>query len=86
MFKGTKLRKRMVIDIVTAEGIGYVKDLEIDEISGRVTALVVSKSTSVIGGLFGLGEVTIPWQSVMAMSDDFVLTKTFDFPEKCLKN
>lgn len=86
MFKGTKLRKRIVIDIKTAEGIGYVSDLEIDEVSGYVVAIIVRKSGGIFGGLFGIGEISIPWESVVAMSEEFVLVKTFDFAEKCLKN
>lgn len=86
MFKGTKLRKRVVIDIVSAEGLGYVSDLEIDEITGCVTAIIVRKSAGIMGGFFGLGEISIPWHCVVAMSDEFVLVKTFDFTEKCLKN
>lgn len=85
MFKGTKLRKRVVIDIVTAEGLGYVTDLEIDEVAGAVTALIVRKSQGLFGSFFGMGEISIPWHSVMAMSDEFVLVKMFDFGEKCLK-
>lgn len=86
MFKGTKLRKRVVIDIATAEGLGYVSDLEIDEVSGCVTAIIVRKSQSFMGGFFGLGEISVPWHCVVAMSNEFVLVKTFDFAEKCLKN
>lgn len=86
MFKGTKLRKRVVIDIATAEGLGYVSDLEIDEISGCVRAIIVRKSAGIFGGFFGLGEVSIPWECVVAMGNEFVLVKTFDFTEKCLKN
>ena len=86
MFKGTKLRKRIVIDISTAEGLGYVSDLEIDEISGCVTSLIVRKSPGILGSFFGLGEVNVPWHCVVAMGNEFVLVKTFDFVEKCLKN
>ena len=75
-----------MIDIATAEGLGYVSDLEIDEISGRVTALIVRKSGGFISGFFRLGEIAVPWQSVVAMGSEFVLVKTFDFVEKCLKN
>ncbi len=86
MFKGTKLRKRIVIDIATAEGLGYVSDLEIDEVSGCVTAIIVRKSAGLWGNFFGFGEVNIPWHCVVAMGNEFVLVKTFDFTEKCLKN
>lgn len=80
------MRKRIVIDIATAEGLGYVSDLEIDEVSGCVTAIIVRKTTGLFGGFFHIGEVSIPWHCVVAMGNEFVLVKTFEFTEKCLKN
>ncbi len=86
MFNGTKLRRRVVIDANTAERIGYVSDIEIDEISGRVTSVIVRRSQSILGAIFHFGESSVPWHSITAMSDEFVLVKTFDFGEKYLKN
>ena len=86
MFRGHKLKQRIVIDINTAEKIGYVADVEIDEISGRLSYLIVSKYTSWWSGLFGIGEISLPWSSVTALSNEFVLVKSSNFTEKCLKN
>ncbi len=71
MFRGEKLRHREVVDAQTAERLGYVWDIEIDERDGRVTAIVVMR-----GGwrrLFGMGEFIIPWADVTALSDRYVL-------------
>lgn len=85
MFNGTKLRRRTVIDSQTAERIGYVSDIEIDELSGRISAVIVRRNTGVLAGIFRLGEISVPWQAITAMSDEFVLIRTFDFGEKCLQ-
>lgn len=85
MFNGAKLRRRTVIDANTAERIGYVSDIEIDEFNGRVSAVIIRKHSGLIAGLFHFGETAVPWHSITAMSDEFVLVKTFDFGEKCLK-
>lgn len=72
MFRGDKLRHREVIDAVTAECLGYVWDMEIDEREGRITALVILR-----GGwwrrFFGIGEIIIPWSNIAAVGDKFVL-------------
>ena len=81
MFHGAKLRRRTVIDINTAESIGYVSDIEIDEGSGRVTAVIIRKHGSFFSALFRVGETSIPWRAITAMSDEFVLVKSFDFSE-----
>lgn len=86
MFNGAALRRRTVIDTETAQKIGYVSDIEIDELSGRISAVIVRRNGRLLSGLFGFGEISLPWQAITAMSDEFVLVKTFDFGEKRLKN
>ena len=81
MFHGGKLRRRTVIDIKTAECIGYVSDIEIDENSGRVTAVIIRKHAGILAALLRVGETSVPWRAITAMSDEFVLVKSFDFDE-----
>ena len=71
MFRGERLRRREVVDVCTAERLGFVWDLEIDEKEGRITAIVVMR-----GGwrrLFGIGEFIIPWTDIAAIGDRYIL-------------
>lgn len=80
MFRGGKLKRREVVDSRTAERIGLVWDLEIDERDGRITAVVVMR-----GGwrrLFGMGELIIPWADITAVGDKYVLA---DIRQVCVK-
>lgn len=86
MFNGAKMRRRTVIDANTAERIGYVADIEIDELNGRISAVIIRRGGGFLSGVFHMGEIGIPWNAITAMSDEFVLVKTFDFGEKYLKN
>ena len=81
MFNGAKLRRRTVIDINTAECIGYVSDIEIDETDGRITAVIVRKHYGLLASLFRIGEMSVPWHTITAMSNEFVLVKSYDFSE-----
>lgn len=81
MFNGGKLRRRTVIDINTAEFIGYVTDIEIDEQNGRVSAVIVRKRAGFLAALLHFGETSVPWNAITAMSDEFVLVKSFEFSE-----
>lgn len=74
MFRGGKLRQRTVIDIDTAEKIGFVSDVEINEFDGSISALVVRKH----GMLLKLGEVSIPWECISAVGNEFILVKRCD--------
>ena len=82
MFDGGKLRRRTVIDINTAEGVGYVSDIEIDEVTGRVTSVIIRRRLGIFAAIFHVGEIFVPWRAISAMSDEFVLVKSFDFNEK----
>ena len=81
LFNGAKLRRRTVIDINTAECIGYVSDIEIDETDGRITAVIVRKHYGLLASLFRIGEMSVPWHTITAMSNEFVLVKSYDFSE-----
>ena len=48
MFNGGKLRRRIVIDVNTAECMGYVSDIEIDERTGRITELIVRRKNGLL--------------------------------------
>ena len=75
MFRSNRLRQRIVIDVNSAERIGYVGDVEIDEISGRITKLIIRKHGGLLS-LFRLGEVAVPWEYITAVGREFVLVKT----------
>ena len=86
MFRGYNLRQRTVIDVDTAERLGSVSDVEIDEATGNISSIIVKRRYGFFSGFFGFGEITIPWSAIEAVGREFVLVKTFDFGEKCLKN
>ena len=79
MFNGGKLRRRTVIDVTTAERVGYVSDIEIDEVVGRVTAVIIHRHSGFLSSLFHIGVISIPWHAITAMSDEFILIKSYDF-------
>ena len=86
MFRSGNLKQRIVIDIATAERMGYVTDVEINEISGRIESIIINKHSGFLSSLFGFGERSIPWESIVVMGREFVLVKTFENNKKCLKN
>lgn len=76
MFRGGRLKHKEVINLRTAQRIGFVSDIEIDEKEGKITAIVVIR-----GGIFrrmlGMGEYVIPWSEIIAISDEFVLADMY---------
>jgi len=68
----SQLRKKDVICVADGRLIGRVADLELDERSGQIRALIVPGGM----GCFFHGEKSqsaIPWQQVACIGDDVIL-------------
>lgn len=77
MFRGYKLRQKEVINIRTAERIGFVRDVEINESSGSVDAIIVPRRGCFVKRIFG-GEMIIPWSAVEVVGDEVILVNLFE--------
>ena len=75
MFRAMKLRQLEVISVTDARRLGYVRDVDIDENSGSVTALIVPKGNGFFERLFRHGEYVIPWDNIVAAGRDLVLVR-----------
>lgn len=78
MFRGYSLRQKEVVNISTAERIGFIRDVEINENNGIVEAIIVPRRGSFFGRFFGGGDIIIPWSAIEAVGDDLVLVRLFD--------
>lgn len=75
MLKNFDLRQKKVIDIDTAELIGYIRDMDIDVDSGKIKSVTVPASGML--KILGMGRsVTVPWDRVMAVGREYILVKS----------
>ena len=77
MFRSYNLRQKEIINIKTAERLGYMSDVEIDEHSGNIDAIVVRRRGAFWQHLLGGGELVIPWSTVEVVGEDIILVKFF---------
>lgn len=75
MFRGMRLRQREVIDISTAEKLGFVNDVEINEVTGNIESIIVPKRYRFFTHIFGGGELVIPWENIEAVGREIVLVR-----------
>ena len=69
------LRCKEVINLCDGCRMGYVGDVEIDVVCGRVIALVVPGRCRFFG-LFGREEdFIIPWEAIDKIGDDIILVR-----------
>ncbi|MDR1116780.1 MAG: YlmC/YmxH family sporulation protein [Oscillospiraceae bacterium] len=78
------LRLKEVINIHSGCRLGFVNDVEVDVVSGRVIALIVPGPCKF--GIFPLGEdYVIPWDSICKIGDDIILVD-FELHHAPVKN
>lgn len=72
--KASDLRKE-VIDIKTGRRLGEVVDVELDDQTGAVTAIVVPGEAKLFGILGGGPDVVIPWSRIKKVGPDCILVE-----------
>lgn len=85
MFRTMKLKQKEVINIETAQRLGYVSDVEINERDGTIDAIIVPRRGWLFARLFGGGELIIPWQNIVIIGEDLILVKIFEICDNRLK-
>lgn len=75
MVRIVDFRQKEVINIADGRRLGYIYDVEIDDESGQIAAVVIPISGKVLG-LFGKeNEYVIPWESIKKIGEDIVLVE-----------
>ena len=74
MLKNFDLRQKRVIDADTAEEIGFIRDMDIDFETGKIRSVTIPKK-GIFGVLSGSKNVTVPWDRVVAIGNEFVIVK-----------
>ena len=81
MLKTSDLKQKQVINVNDGKVLGGITDIEIDVVSGKLTAIVVPGSGKFLG-LFGRSEdVVIPWEKISKIGFDVILVETTTFSE-----
>lgn len=70
-----ELRRKIVIDVRTAERLGTVYDIDVDLCSGKINSLILP-APGILGAIFGKKhEAVIPWSAVTAIGREFILVE-----------
>lgn len=80
-FNACDLRQKEVINICTAERLGYITDVEIDFSEGSIRSVIVPRKRSIHDLFAKRKDYIIPWESITCVGDDVVLVKLHEFME-----
>jgi len=72
--KNLDLRQKKVIDVDTAEQIGYIRDMDIDFDSGKILSVSIPKN-GFSGLLRDFKGITVSWDEVVAIGNEYILVK-----------
>ncbi len=71
----SELRTKEVIHIGDGERLGFVSDIEIDAVTGRVISISVPGTYKFFGLLGKESDRRIPWENLKKIGDDLVIVE-----------
>ena len=74
MLKSFDLKRKKVIDVETAELIGYIHDMDIDFKSGKINSITIPQR-GILSFFKREKNVIFPWENVIAIGSEFVIIK-----------
>ena len=75
MVRACDLKQREVINIVNAERLGYVYDVDIDFESGKIRSIIIPHNRSLFNIFSKRSDYIIPWEKIVSVGRDIVLVK-----------
>lgn len=77
MLKNFDLKQKRVIDVDTAEAVGFIRDMDIDFETGKIRSVTIPRK-GIVSWFSGEKNVTVPWDRVVAIGREFVIIKQVD--------
>lgn len=71
----SELRRKEIINVCDGARLGCVCDLELDDCTGVISAIVVPGQTRFLGLFRGAEELVIPYCKIQKIGDDVILVQ-----------
>lgn len=75
-----ELRNKQVVCVKDGSVLGYISDIELDVVEGKLTAIVIFGKLRLFGLLGSRDDIVIPWQEIEVIGGDTVLVSTDPAP------
>ena len=75
MVRACDLKQREVINIVNAERLGYIYDVDIDFETGKITSVIVPGRRNIFSFFSKRNDYIIPWDKIITVGRELVLVK-----------
>ena len=71
----SELKNKEVIHVGDGERLGFVSDMEIDTVTGRVLSISVPGTYRILGLIGNEPDRRIPWEHIKKIGDDLVIVE-----------
>lgn len=75
MVRACDLKQREVINIVDAERLGYIYDVDIDFETGKIRSIIIPGRRGFLGFFSKKNDYVIPWEKIVTVGRELVLVK-----------
>lgn len=75
MVRAYDLKQREVINVVNAERLGYIYDVDIDFETGRIISVIIPGKKSFFNFFSKKNDYVIPWEKIITVGRELVLVK-----------
>lgn len=71
------LKQKKVIDLDTAEFLGYIKGMDIDIETGKINSVTIPKK-GILGAFGGKNTLVLSWDRVVSIGSEYVIISQND--------
>lgn len=75
MVRACDLKQREVINVVNAERLGYIYDVDIDFETGKITSIIIPGKRGIFGFFSKKNDYIIPWEKIITVGRELVLVR-----------
>ncbi len=75
MVRACDLKQREVINIVNAERLGYIYDVDIDFETGKINSVIIPGRRSIFNLFSKRNDYIIPWDKIITVGRELVLVR-----------
>ena len=75
MVRACDLRQKEVINIRTAERMGYINDVEINFETGNIDAIVIPRRKNIFNMISGKKDYVVEWNHIVKIGRELVLVE-----------
>lgn len=80
VYRFSELRAKEVIHVGDGERLGFVSDLEVDAVTGRIVSVSVPGPYRAFGLLGKEPDRVIPWEQIKKIGDDLIIVENLRPP------